>query len=129
MAFGIDDAIAAGLSLINKFVPDADARAKAEAEWRVALLGLDAAQAATNTAEAQSSDKFTSRWRPFIGWVCGISFAYHFVVQPVLLFFAALSGATIALPSFPMDTLMTVLMGILGLGTLRTYEKMKGISQ
>ena len=74
-------------------------------------------------AEAQRS------WRPTIGWVCALAFAYHFLVQPMIVFIASLSGHPIPLPDFDMSALMSVTMGLLGLGGLRTFEKMKGISK
>ena len=88
------------------------------------------AQIEINKIEAASSDFFKSSWRPFIGWVCGVAFAYHFVLQPIIIFVVALFGAEIpALPEFDMASLMTVLGGLLGLGGLRTYEKSKGLTK
>jgi len=69
MAFGIDDAIAAGLKVIDKFVPDPAAKAKAEAELRADLLASDRAQMEVNKAEAQTGSLFIGGWRPAIGWV------------------------------------------------------------
>ena len=66
------------------------------------------------------------RWRPFLGWVLSLAFAYHFVVQPFLLFAFAAGGVNVQLPEFDMTTMTTVLMGMLGLGGLRSYEKVKG---
>jgi hypothetical protein len=88
------------------------------------------AQIEVNKIEAQSPSFFKSSWRPFIGWVCGIAFAYHFVLQPFLIFGLTVYGIQIpSLPVFDMSTLMTVLGGLLGLGTLRTYEKSKGLTR
>lgn len=78
-----------------------------------------------NKIEAASKDKFSSRWRPFIGWVCGVAFAYHFIVRPIMEFILAMQGIKIDLPIFDMTALNTVLMGLLGLGGLRTFEKTK----
>ena len=121
--FGIDDAIAAGLKILDKFVPDPAAKAEAEAALRTALLDWDKSQMAVNAAEAGSGDWFSRRWRPFIGWVCGLAFAYHYILQPFLLFLFAVFGVAIKLPAFDMMTLSGVLFGMLGLGGLRTYEK------
>lgn len=84
------------------------------------------AQVEVNKADAQSSDKFQARWRPFIGWVCGIAFAYHFILAPLILLMVSITGIVVPLPAFDMNTLFTVLMGMLGLGGLRTFEKVKG---
>lgn len=124
--FGIDDAIAAGLKVLDKFIPDPAAKAQAEAALRADLQKWDAAQNVTNQVEASHRTVFVAGWRPFIGWVCGMAFAYHFVLQPLLVFLLAIYGANVKLPEFDMSVLTTVLMGILGLGGLRTYEKLKG---
>lgn len=89
---------------------------------------LAAGQLAINQAEASNSNLFVAGWRPWIGWVCGVAFAYHFVLQPLLAFIMAAFGHVVPLPSFDMNALSTVLMGMLGLGGLRTFEKVKGIS-
>lgn len=121
-------------SLLDKFIPDADEKAKLAHE--IATMAerqaheIAMAQIEVNKAEASSGSLFKGGWRPFIGWVCGIAFFYHFVLQPLLLFVIALSGVAIPdLPEFDMSTLLTVLGGLLGLGSLRTYEKSKGLSK
>lgn len=127
--FGIDDAVSAGLKVLDKFIPDPAAKAKAETELRSALMEWDAAQLKVNAVEAAHTSIFVAGWRPFIGWVCGAAFAYHFVFQPVLVFSLAMFGKMVPTPVFPMETLLTVLMGLLGLGGLRTYEKFKGVKK
>ena len=126
--FGIDDAIAAGLKVLDKFIPDPAAKAEAEAALRDSLQKWDAAQTEINKVEAANANLFVSGWRPFIGWTCGAAFAYHFVLQPLLVFVLAAFGVAVTLPVFSMESLMTVLMGLLGLGGLRTYEKFKGVA-
>ena len=120
--------------LLDKFIQDKDLKAKlahdiatmAEKHSHENAL----AQIEVNKIEAASPDFFKSSWRPFIGWVCGVAFAYHFVLQPIIIFVVALYGAEIqALPEFDMASLMTVLGGLLGLGGLRTYEKSKGLAK
>tara|TARA_Y100000401_G_scaffold48091_1_gene37292 strand:+ start:611 stop:1006 length:396 start_codon:yes stop_codon:yes gene_type:complete len=120
--------------LLDKFIQDKDLKAKLAhdiatmAEKHAHENAL--AQIEVNKIEAASSDFFKSSWRPFIGWVCGVAFAYHFVLQPIIIFVVALFGAEIpALPEFDMASLMTVLGGLLGLGGLRTYEKSKGLTK
>jgi hypothetical protein len=91
---------------------------------------LALAQIEVNKAEASSGSVFKGGWRPFIGWVCGIAFLYHFVLQPLLLFTIAVVGVQLpTLPEFDMGTLLTVLGGLLGLGSLRTFEKTKGVAK
>ena len=131
--FGIDNAISEGLKVINKFIPDKDLQAKMEAEYRTALLNIDAqqalAQSETNKIEAASSRLFIAGWRPFIGWICGCAMAYHFILQPLIAFLFAAFNHPITLPSFDMNTLYTVLMGLLGLGGMRSLEKIKGATK
>ena len=91
---------------------------------------LALAQIEVNAAEAASGSLFKGGWRPCIGWICGIAFGYHFVLQPVIIFIVALVGIEIPeLPEFDMSTLLTVLGGMLGIGGLRTYEKQKGLTK
>ena len=118
-------------TLLDKFIPDADERARLAheiatmAEKQAHELAL--AQIEVNKAEASSGSTFKGGWRPFIGWVCGVAFAYHFVAQPLMIFIALTLGVQLPpLPEFEMASLMTVLGGLLGLGGLRTFEKYKG---
>lgn len=122
--------------LLDKLIPDPEARAKAQIELMKSSRGLDLeelrlaitadqSQTAINQQEAANPNLFVSGWRPFIGWVCGIAFAYHFILQPLLAFALANAGQLVFLPEFDMQELSTVLMGILGLGGLRTIEKVR----
>ncbi len=86
-------------------------------------------QGETNKAEAENASLFVAGWRPWIGWVCGAAFAYHFVLQPLIAFILAACGKTFPLPTFDIESLLTVLLGMLGLGSLRTVEKLKGVSR
>lgn len=86
-----------------------------------------ALQTEINKVESSHRSVFVAGWRPFIGWVCGVGFAYHYVLQPFMVFIAAYAGLELpALPEFDMTALQTVLMGMLGLGALRTAEKVAG---
>lgn len=120
--------------LLDKFVEDKDQKnalaheiaTMAEKQAHEAAM----AQIAVNREEAKHRSIWVSGWRPFIGWVCGVALAYHFVVAPFILFGVSAFGATIPeLPAFDMDSLMTVLLGMLGLGGLRTFEKTKGLTK
>ena len=124
--------------LFDRLIPDPQARAAAELELRKennsvylqelqVALQADQAQAAINLEEAKNESVFVAGWRPFCGWVCGVALAYHFVLQPLLAFGLANSGHPVELPEFDMDTLMTVLLGLLRLGGLRSLEKVKGV--
>jgi hypothetical protein len=130
----LDKLIGPVSSLLDKFVEDADQKAKLAHE--IATMSqrhaqeLALAQIDVNAAEAASGSLFKGGWRPFIGWTCGFAFFYHFVGQPLAIFILTVSGLEIpALPEFEMGTLLTVLGGMLGIGGLRTYEKQKGLTQ
>jgi hypothetical protein len=83
-----------------------------------------------NKAEAQHRSIFVAGWRPFLGWCLSFAMAWHFVLAPMTMFVAGWTGATIPeLPVFDMDSLMTVLLGMLGLGGLRSFEKYKGLTK
>ena len=121
-------------NLLDKAIPDQDLKRKLSHE--IATMSerhaqsLALAQIEVNAAEAASGSLFKGGWRPCIGWICGIAFGYHFVLQPVIIFIVALVGMEIPdLPKFDMNTLLTVLGGMLGIGGLRTYEKQKGLTK
>ena len=123
--------------LLDKIIPDPSAAAEAklkalELAQRGDLAALDAdlrlmlAQADINKAEA-STDLFRGGWRPACGWVCAAGLAYTFLLRPVLPWLASLAGADVqAMPEIDTDTLMVLLTGMLGLGGLRTVERIRG---
>ncbi len=120
--------------LLDKFIEDKDQKAKLAHE--IATMGekhaqqLSLAQIEVNKAEAASGSFFKGGWRPFVGWVCAVAFAYHFVIQPLLIFIFSYIGIEPPdLPEFQMNTLLTVLGGLLGIGGLRTYEKQKQLTK
>ena len=120
--------------LLDKVIEDKDQKAKLAHELATMADRLaheqQLAQIAVNKEEAASGSIFKGGWRPFVGWVCGVAFCYHFIIQPVIIFIVALTGIIIPdLPSFNMNTLLTVLGGLLGIGGLRTYEKQKGLTK
>lgn len=129
MALGINDAIAAALGIVNKFIPDAALKAQAATELRTALLSADTAQLEVNKAEAQSGRIFVAGWRPFIGWVCGAALAWQYVIAPLVLWIAALANYPITPPPRLDDVLWQLMFAMLGLGGLRTYEKIAGVAR
>jgi len=120
--------------LLDKFIEDKDQKARLAHD--IATMSekhaqeLAKGQLEINKAEASHKSIFVAGWRPFIGWTCGIALAWHFVLQPLIMFLSVLFGFALPeLPAFDMGSLMTVLMGMLGLGGLRTYEKQKGLTK
>ena len=94
------------------------------------MMQPDIAQVEINKLEAQHREIFVAGWRPFIGWVCGVALAYNFIVRDIVAWVLTTFDATAtAPPELAMTHLMTVLMGMLGLGGMRTYEKLKGVSK
>ena len=125
-------------TLIDKFFPDPQAAAAAKVQvmemaQRGELAQLDAdlkmatGQMEVNKVEAASGSMFVSGWRPFIGWTCGAAFAFKFIAGPSAVVLMAMAGHPITLPVFDFAEMNTVLLGMLGLGGLRTVEKIKGI--
>lgn len=80
-----------------------------------------------NKMEAASTSVFTSGWRPFIGWTCGAAFAYKFVLAPAVAFALNAYGNPVILPVLDFTEMSSVLLGMLGLGAMRTVEKIKGV--
>lgn len=87
---------------------------------------LAKAQVETNTAEAANTNVFVAGWRPFVGWVAGSGFAMIYVIGPLLEWLAALAGHPVKFPALDGGTLSTLLTALLGLGVMRTIEKVKG---
>lgn len=126
--------------LVDKLVdliPDPIAREKAKLEalshlqdqqdnMVKAFLASDQAQSQVNAEEAKSTNLFVSGWRPFLGWVFGSSFAWVFVVQPILVFIFKAFGHSIELPTLDLSQMTPMVTGMLGLAGMRTYEKIQG---
>jgi len=117
------------MGLIHKFLPDTTQEAKdrlaAALQAELIQSNIDVAQIQANAVEGANESVFVSGWRPFIGWVCGLAFAWQYLGLPILTFLSSATGHP--LPPIPhLDTgeMMPVLMGLLGLGGLRTYEKL-----
>lgn len=138
MPFAIAEVFSIGAKLIDRVIPDP--KLKYEATQRLielnqtgelAVLSADKeialGQSAINIKDAESDDKVQKRWRPFIGWVCGFIFAMHFMVFPLLFWVGLMVEPTFPKPpTLEIEQVMTVLMGMLGLGGFRTFEKIRG---
>jgi hypothetical protein len=108
---------------IDQFVETKD-------EKREALQALAVAQIELNKEESKNRNVFVAGWRPFVGWVCAIALAYNFIVRDLMAWVILNTGEAITLPpALAMEHLMTILLGMLGLGGLRTYEKQKKLTQ
>ncbi len=130
----LESLIAPVTGLLDKFIPDADERNRLAHE--IATMSerhaheLAKGQIDINKAEAAQSSMLVAGWRPFVGWSCGLALAWHFLGQPLVVFVTTYAGIeTPPLPAFEMESLLTVLLGMLGLGGLRTFEKTKNVAR
>ncbi len=128
------------LQLFSKALPDPQAAAEAklkllelaqqgdlaqlDADMKLALGQMD-----INRAEAQSGSLFIGGWRPAVGWVCVFGLAYQFLACPLLAWAGTNTAGWTAPPDLDMSTLMTLLLPLLGLGGMRTAEKIKGVAK
>ena len=119
--------------LLDKFVEDEDQKNRLAHEISTMAerhaQELAKGQLEINKAEAQSRNVFIAGWRPFLGWTMGFAMAYNYVIQPIAIFVLGQLNYLVALPALDMTEMMPVLLGMLGLGGLRTYEKKKGITK
>ena len=123
--------------IVNKLVdriPDPNARDRAKEEFEKELLSAvtqaSNAQAKINEIEAAHSSIFVAGWRPFIGWVCGIGILWAFVLQPIAIWAISNFGLNVTeLPKIQADGLFQLVLAMLGMGGLRTFEKIKGVSR
>jgi hypothetical protein len=128
----ISAALDLGTTLINKIFPDpaqaSEAKLKLLELQQNGELAIMTAQTDINKTEAASSSVFVSGWRPAIGWVCALALAYQYLVRPLGGTIASFLGMTIPpLPGLD-DNLWQLMMGMLGMGGLRTFEKVQGVA-
>jgi hypothetical protein len=122
-----------GKTLLDRFGPEDKAeKAKAEAEFvRMAAEGelkQIVAQLEINAKEAAHPSIFVAGWRPFFGWAGGIGFIYATMLQPMLAWWASIKGWPTP-PTLNIDLLWVVITGMLGISTMRTYEKTKSVTK
>ena len=108
----------------------AEAREKAEAQIITAMTGLVQGQLDINKEEAKHSSIFVAGARPAILWICGAGLAWNFVIKPIMMWLSFLYGFELdGAPDLDTGELTTILLGMLGLGGLRTYEKSIGVAR
>jgi hypothetical protein len=119
--------------LLDKFIEDKDTKNALAHE--IATMSekhaneLAKGQLEVNKVEAASKSLFVAGWRPFIGWVCGLGFFSNFILIPMANFGLAISEIAIKIPMIDTTQMMPVLMGMLGLGAMRTVEKVQKVSR
>lgn len=130
------DPITAGIDLITSVIgrvwPDKSEDEKAQLALALAqnegVIKLMSGQLEVDANEASSENLFVAGARPFIMWVCGLGFAWQFLIMPILLFIGSVCNHPITVPVFDTTTMTTALFGMLGLGTMRSWEKSKGVN-
>lgn len=133
MGFALLDILGIAGKVIDKFIPDPQAKAAAQLELlrmqqagELAHLAADTelakGQQEINKVEAASPSLFVSGWRPAVGWCCASALTYEFLLRPLAVAFGYPA------PELPMGDLLTLLLGMLGLGGLRTKEKLAGVA-
>ncbi len=137
---GVFDMVAAPiLDIVNKLIPDP--AAKAQLQLQLAQLAqqnefkeLDnqlaqvQTQTDTNKAEAVNTSVFVAGWRPFIGWICGAGVGFNYLIIPLTNIIGKIVGHPIDMPLMDLSTMMPLLIGMLGLGGMRSYEKVNGVN-
>ena len=119
--------------LLDKFIEDKDVKNKLAHDLSTMAerhaQELAKGQMEINKTEAAHKSLFVAGWRPAIGWICGLGMASNFLIIPIANFVLALTGSTILVPLLDTGEMMPVLMGMLGLGAMRTYEKKQGVQR
>jgi hypothetical protein len=128
----IDALLTLGSSLIDKFFPDKTQAETAKAQLLQMQVSGELAQMAgqleINKVEAANANLFVSGWRPAIGWVCAMALAYQYLLRPLLSWATVAAGYNFpAMPGLD-DNLWQLMMGMLGMGGLRTFEKVSGVA-
>ncbi len=121
----IDKLIQPVSDILDKFVADKDLKTKLSHELEKEIISLNKAQLEVNKVEAKHNNVFVSGWRPFIGWACGVSLAYHFIIEPIIQYTLIVNNIDYNTPEFDFSQLSTIVMAMLGMSGLRTYEKIK----
>lgn len=128
---GIGEIANFATDLVNKFWPDKTQAEKDQLALQVQQMTIAAnltqGQIDVNKAEASSQSVFVAGWRPFVGWVCGAAFGWTFVIGPLMSFTLSAFKVSVSLPQLDLSQLSPVLMGMLGLGVMRTVEKVNGL--
>lgn len=125
------DAVTPVVNKILDFIPDPAQKLAAQQQLMASLQAWDAQQIQVNAVEAGNNNVFVSGWRPFIGWICGSAMAYKFIIQPFLIFILVACHSSFdvkLLPILDWSEMSSVLIAMLGLGGMRTYEKVQGIT-
>ena len=116
-------------NVLDKFVQDKDLKEQLSHDLQKELISLDKAQIALNAEEAKNGNWFAASWRPTVGYISAFALFTHFIVLPIATWVAVVNGADLKLEALEFDfsQLTTILLSLLGMSSLRTFEKTKGI--
>ena len=115
--------------LIGKAIPDKNKRMELEASIKSQMIDLQKSQADINLEQAKHPSLFVSGSRPAILWICALSLFYQFFLAPMLNWIVVISGTSIQPPVLNTEGLMTLTLSLLGLGSMRSFEKFKGVAR
>tara|TARA_R100001132_G_C3202665_1_gene49304 strand:- start:169 stop:570 length:402 start_codon:yes stop_codon:yes gene_type:complete len=125
----VESVVGVAGKVLDKFVEDKDLKTKLNAELKSQIVSLDLAQAQANIEQAKHPSVFIAGARPAIMWICAFGLGWQFVLQPIALWGLAVSSMDITLPVIQTEGLMTLTLSLLGLGSMRSFEKFKGIQR
>ena len=125
----VESVVGVAGKVLDKFVEDKDLKAKLEAELKSQIISLDLAQAQANIEQAKHSSVFIAGARPAIMWICAFGLGWLFVFQPIPVWLFAVLGSHLVLPVLETEGLMPLTLSLLGLGSMRSFEKHKGIQR
>lgn len=113
------------VDIVNKVIPDPVAKSKIMLDLEELKMRPDFAQIEVNKAEAASASAFVAGWRPGLAWVCVVGIAFAYIVSPIMSIYMPETH----LPHFPIEHMENLVYSLLGLGAMRSYEKVKGVSK
>ncbi len=125
----ITSALGIGEKLLDKFVEDKDLKRKLNHELKKEMIALDQGQIQANIEQAKHPSLFVAGARPSIMWICALGLFTQFFVMPIAQWVTAIWMPEVTLPKLQTEELMTLTLSLLGLGTMRSFEKSKGVAR
>ena len=114
---------------LGKFIPDKTLRDQLRHEMSMAFHDSNLAQIAVNLEEAKHPSLFVSGWRPFLGWSLTGLFIYQIAIRDFIVMILKANGVEVDLGEADLSILTPILLGMLGLGSMRSYEKIKKVAR
>ena len=124
-----DSVIGVAGKVLDKFVEDKDLKTKLEAELKQQMISLDLAQAQANIEQARHPSIFVAGARPAIMWICALGLGWQFILAPISSWIILTWYPMVTLPMLETGELTSLVLALLGLGGMRSFEKTKGIQR